>query len=166
MNSRLGASPISSSQRFATPSPHRTGVPISDRFSIKSTSAPPRAAYFAAVLPVGPAPTTRTSTWRSICFGPIPSGLMRLWDRFDGKARTPTYAAAAVDCRPSPVLDMGWQPRVERRTYLVEFSTYVNHGAGNSEGSEAGVLESRGLPSEGLGGVEWHPAGRPRQPRD
>src|SRR5881296_2267780 len=80
MNSRLGASPISSSQRFATPSPHRTGVPISDRFSIKRTSVPPRAAYFAAVLPVGPAPTTRTSTWRSICFGPIPSGLMRLWE--------------------------------------------------------------------------------------
>src|SRR5213594_3649660 len=57
MNSRLGASPISSSHRFATPSPHRTGVPISDRFLIN-----------------------RTSTWRSICFGPIPSGLMRLWE--------------------------------------------------------------------------------------
>src|SRR3989442_387376 len=71
MNSRLGVSPISSSHRFATPSPHRTGVPISDRFSIMRTSAPPRAAYLAAVLPVGPAPTTRTSTWRSICFGPL-----------------------------------------------------------------------------------------------
>src|SRR3989442_642619 len=80
MNSRLGVSPISSSHRFATPSPHRTGVPISDRFSIMRTSAPPRAAYLAAVLPVGPAPTTRTSIWRSICFGPIPSGIMRLWE--------------------------------------------------------------------------------------
>src|SRR2546427_408703 len=92
MNSRLGVSPISSSHRFATPSPHRTGVPISDRFSIMRTSAPPRAAYLAAVLPVGPAPTTRTSTWRSICFGPIPSGLMRLWGRFERKTRTPTDA--------------------------------------------------------------------------
>src|SRR3989441_2131205 len=78
MNSRLGASPISSSQRFATPSPHRTGVPISDRFSIRSTSAPPRAAYFAAVLPVGPAPTTRTSTSRSIRPCPIPRSLLSL----------------------------------------------------------------------------------------
>src|SRR2546427_251699 len=94
MNSRLGVSPISSSHRFATPSPHRTGVPISDRFSIMRTSAPPRAAYLAAVLPVGPAPTTRTSTWRSICFGPIPSGRMRLWGRFERKTRTPTEEEA------------------------------------------------------------------------
>src|SRR3989442_14824297 len=96
MNSRLGVSPISSSHRFATPSPHRTGVPISDRFSIMRTSAPPRAAYFAAVLPVGPAPTTTTSTWRSICFGPIPSGLMRLWDD-SMEAPSPADGATAVD---------------------------------------------------------------------
>src|SRR2546425_8124995 len=107
MNSRLGVSPISSSHRFATPSPHRPGVPISDRFSIMRPSAPPRAAYFAAVLPVGPAPTTRTSTWRSICFGPIPSGLMRLWDQFGWKRRTTSDAAVAVVPRPPPPYTWG-----------------------------------------------------------
>src|SRR3989304_6340709 len=65
MNPRLGGSPISVSHAFETPSPQRTGVPISARFSIIRTSAPARAAYFAAALPVGPAPTIRTSTSRS-----------------------------------------------------------------------------------------------------
>src|SRR2546427_3795600 len=61
MNAFEGSSPTSSSHRFATPSPHRTGVPISVRFSIISVRAPFRAAWRAAVLPEGPAPTTRTS---------------------------------------------------------------------------------------------------------
>src|SRR2546426_9135082 len=107
MTPRLGASPIPSGLLSATPSPHRTGVPISDRFSIMRTSAPPRAAYFAAVLPVGPAPTTRTSTWRSICFGPIPSGLMRLWDQFGWKRRTTLDAAVGGVPRPPPPLTWG-----------------------------------------------------------
>src|SRR3989449_7620414 len=71
------------------------------------TSAPPRAAYFAAVLPVGPAPTTRTFTWRSICFGPIPSGLMRLWDQFGWKRRTTSDAAVAGVPRPPAPLTWG-----------------------------------------------------------
>src|SRR5439155_154617 len=61
MNAFEGSRPTSSSHRFATPSPHRTGVPISVRFSIIRVRAPPRAAWRAAVLPDGPAPTTRTS---------------------------------------------------------------------------------------------------------
>src|SRR3990172_5957889 len=48
--------------RFAsTYSPHWTGTPTSRRFSRRTTLRPRRAAYRAAVLPAGPAPTTATS---------------------------------------------------------------------------------------------------------
>src|SRR3990172_2155325 len=45
----------------AIPSPHRTGEPISWRFSIIRVLQPPFAAHRAAWLPAGPAPTTTTS---------------------------------------------------------------------------------------------------------
>src|SRR5881296_4129482 len=145
MNSWFGVSPISASHRFATPSPHRTGVPISDRFSIKRTSAPPRAAYFAAVLPVGPAPTTSTSIWWSIRVGPIPSDFMRIWESLFSNARcggpqgplSSGLRRSAVMLAPS------------RTAYVfVCVSTYTAHGAGNPEGPETRVLESRGLPKD------------------
>src|SRR6266705_1407737 len=163
MNSRLGASPISSSHRFATPSPHRTGVPISDRFSIKRTSAPPRAAYFAAVLPVGPAPTTSTSIWWSIRVGPIPSDFMRIWESLFSNARcggpqgplSSGLRRSAVMLAPS------------RTAYVfVCVSTYTAHGAGNPEGPETRVLESRGLHPKRLGVVQRHSAGCTREPGD
>src|SRR5919198_1119682 len=113
MNSPFGDSPISSSQRFATPSPQRTGVPISDRFSIRRTSTPALAANFAAVLPVGPAPTTRTSTARSI--GRRNRGrLMRLLD----------FARGAPTNRLGPSSYMQDRPSWERRTYLLR-STHI-----------------------------------------
>src|SRR2546422_432669 len=163
MNSWFGVSPISASHRFATPSPHRTGVPISDRFSIKRTSAPPRAAYFAAVLPVGPAPTTSTSIWWSIRVGPIPSDFMRIWESLFSNARcggpqgplSSGLRRSAVMLAPS------------RTAYVfVCVSTYTAHGAGNPEGPETRVLESRGLPPKRLGGVQRHSAGCPREPGD
>src|SRR3989475_57736 len=163
MTSWFGVSPISASHRFATPPPHRTGVPISDRFSIKRTSAPPRAAYFAAVLPVGPAPTTSTSIWWSIRVGPIPSDFMRIWESLFSNARcggpqgplSSGLRRSAVMLAPS------------RTAYVfVCVSTYTAHGAGNPEGPETRVLESRGLPPKRLGGVQRHSAGCPREPGD
>ncbi len=56
------------------PSPQRTGLPISWRFSIITTFAPCLAAHFAVMLPEGPAPMTRTSVLRFWTMQ-LPSGI-------------------------------------------------------------------------------------------
>src|SRR5881296_635532 len=59
----------------ATPSPQRTGEPISWRFSIIRVLQPPIAAYRAAELPAGPAPTTTTSYLSAMSALPSPPAL-------------------------------------------------------------------------------------------
>src|SRR5881296_2908 len=59
----------------ATPSPQRTGEPISWRFSIIRVLQPPIAAYRAAELPAGPAPTTTTSYFSATSALPSPTAL-------------------------------------------------------------------------------------------
>src|SRR6266542_5893892 len=148
MNPFDGSRPISSSHRFATPSPQRTGVPISDRFSIRRTSAPPSDAYFAAVLPVGPAPTTRTSTSRSIPTGPSCLALMRLCPGI------PATTEGASNGMP-----------VRSNTYLSARIRIRGHGDGDPQGPEARVFEPRYLAAEALGGVEREPTRIAAEPR-
>src|SRR5512136_701513 len=62
--------PTESSQLLEMPSPHLTGAPISERFSIMRTRAPFLAAYFAVMAPAGPAPTTTISYSEGIYLPP------------------------------------------------------------------------------------------------
>src|SRR3989449_1990910 len=57
---------VSSTKCRASPSPQRTGEPISCRFSIRRVRQPPIAAYRAVIEPDGPAPTTTTSYWYEV----------------------------------------------------------------------------------------------------
>src|SRR5208282_1485405 len=68
---RPGLIPTSPSQSLLIPSPHRTGLPISWRFSIMRTWAPCLAAHLAVMLPAGPPPMTRTSVVRSGVMGSV-----------------------------------------------------------------------------------------------
>src|SRR5882762_2432172 len=96
-HSLLGATPISFSHAVAIPSPQRTGVPISWRFSRRRVLSPAAAAARAAHEPPGPAPTTMHSYF-SLSKGTPPAlharGLdLRLHslgprDRGDGAHRT------------------------------------------------------------------------------
>src|SRR6267143_6467836 len=79
-HSLLGWTPISLSQAVAIPSPHRTGVPISWRFSRRSVFSPAAAAARAAHEPPGPAPTTMHSYFSLSKRTPPPSGPRRRLD--------------------------------------------------------------------------------------